>query len=271
MFPRLVELGPFTLHTYGLGLALAFFAAIFVAARLARKDSIPDGRVWDIGLIIVLSSILGSKLLMVLAEPGGYLARPSRLLSLEFWQAAGVFYGGLAGAVLGSALYARRHPDLPFWRLTDSAAPAIALGQSIGRLGCFSAGCCYGKPADLPWAVTFTSEYARQNVGVPLNVPLHPVQLYESALTFLLFLVLIVMHWKRQFVGQVFCFYLVGYGILRFILEFYRGDPDRGFVFAGLLSTSQLIGLLVVPAGIVGYFYARRSTATATSQMTGDQ
>ncbi len=258
MFPKLVELGPITLHSYGLLLALAFLAALNVAARLVRKDYIPSSRVWDIGFVIVLSAIVGSKLLLLVTEPGGYLARPSRLLSLQFWQAAGVFYGGLAGAVAGSALYAWRHADFPFWRFTDSAAPAIALGQSIGRLGCFSAGCCWGQPADLPWAIAFTSEYAHRNVGVPLHVPLHPVQLYESAAALLLCLGLIFVHRRRQFVGQVFCLYLLGYAILRFIMEFYRGDLDRGVVLGGLLSTSQFISLLLVPVALVGYFYARR-------------
>lgn len=258
MFPKLVELGPITLHSYGLLLALAFLAALSATARLARKDSIPSNRIWDIGFIIVFSSIVGSKLLLLVTEPGSYLANPSRLLTLEFWQAAGVFYGGLAGALLGSALYTWRHPDLPFWRLTDSAAPAIALGQSIGRLGCFSAGCCWGQPSDLPWAITFTSEYANRNVGVPLHVPLHPSQLYESAAALLLCLGLIFVHRRRQFVGQVFFLYLLAYPILRFLLEFFRGDPDRGVVLGGLLSTSQFISLLLVPAAVIGYFYARR-------------
>lgn len=261
MFPKLVEIGPVTLHTYGLLLAVAYIVAIALTVRLAAKDEIPKNRIWDLGFIVILSAILGSKLFMVITDFDDYAREPSRFFSLEFWQAAGVFYGGLIGAVLGSALYVWKHPDLPFWRVADAAAPAIALGQSIGRLGCFSAGCCYGKPTTVLWAVTFTNEYAHQYVGVPLNVPLHPTQLYESLGTLVLFVSLWFAFKRRKFVGQVFSLYLIGYGILRFILEFYRGDPERGFVFGGALSFSQLISLIVVALAVLGYFYFRRKEA----------
>lgn len=258
MFPKLFDLGPLTLHTYGLLLALAFLFALMLAARLAEKEGIPRNRVWDLGFTIILAAILGSKLLMVVTDPWDYLENPSTLLSLEFWQAAGVFYGGLLGAVAGSAWYISRHADLRFWSLADVAAPAIALGQSVGRLGCFSAGCCYGRPADLPWAVTFTSEYANRYVGVPLGIPLHPVQLYESVVTFLLFLGLLFAYQRRRFQGQVFFLYLFAYGMVRFFLEFYRGDLDRGFVLGRMLSISQFISLVLLPVSAAGYVYARR-------------
>ena len=258
MFPRLLELGPVTLHSYGLLLATAYLVAITVAARLAASDNVPSNRIWDIGFISILSALIGAKVLLILTDPGGYLARPSRLISLEFWQAGGVFYGGFIGAVIGCALYMRKAPELKFWSIADVAAPAIALGQSIGRVGCFAAGCDYGKPADLPWAVTFTSEYAHKYIGVPLHVALHPSQLYESGASFLIFLLLLWIYRKKSFNGQVFCSYLVGYGIARFLLEFLRGDLGRGFVFGGLLSTSQFISLLIVPAGILGYLYFRK-------------
>ena len=260
MFPRLLELGPVTLHSYGLLLATAYLVAITVASRLAASDSVPSNRIWDIGFISILSALIGAKVLLVLTDLGGYLDRPSRLISLEFWQAGGVFYGGFIGAVLGCAIYLWRTPDLKFWSIADAAAPAIALGQSIGRVGCFAAGCDYGKPADLPWAVTFTSEYAHQYIGVPLHVSLHPSQLYESGISFLLFLLLLGIYKMRSFNGQVFCSYLVFYGIARFALEFFRGDMGRGFVFGGLLSTSQFISLLIVPAGILGYLYFRKQS-----------
>lgn len=258
MFPRLLELGPVTLHSYGLLLATAYLVAISVAARLAASENVPSDRIWDIGFISILSALIGAKVLLILTDLGGYLARPSRLISLEFWQAGGVFYGGFIGAVAGCALYLWKTPDLKFWNIADAAAPAIALGQSIGRVGCFAAGCDYGKPSDLPWAVTFTSEYAHEYIGVPLHVSLHPSQLYESGASFLLFLLLLGIYRKKSFRGQVFCSYLVLYGITRFLLEFFRGDMGRGFVFGGALSTSQFISLLIVPAGVLGYLYFRR-------------
>lgn len=264
MFPRLLELGPITLHTYGLLLATAYLTAILLTSRLAEKEGVPANHVWDLGLVVIISALVGAKLLLVLTDMGGYLAQPSRLLSVEFWQAGGVFYGGFIGAVAGAALWVSRSPDLKFWTIADGAAPAIALGQSIGRVGCFAAGCDYGKATGLPWAVTFTSEYAHQHVGVPLNVTLHPTQLYESGATFLLFWILLGIYRKRRFTGQVFCSYLVLYGVTRFLLEFFRGDVGRGFVFGGLLSTSQFISLLIVPVGLVGliYFYRRPQEAS---------
>jgi phosphatidylglycerol:prolipoprotein diacylglycerol transferase len=110
----------------------------------------------------------------------------------------------------------------------------------------------------LPWAVTFSSEYAHQVVGVPLHIPLHPYQLYESACTLCLALVLYWAFRRRSFVGQTFCLYLISYGVIRFFLEFFRGDPDRGMLFDGLLSTSQFVSLLIVPSALVAYFVSRR-------------
>lgn len=258
MLPKLFEIGPFTLHTYGILLVTAYLLAIALTARLAEKDGIARTYAWDLGFVVILSALVGAKLLMILADFGAYLNEPSLLLSAAFWRAGGVFYGGFLGAVAGSALYAWRRPGLPFWAVADAAAPSIALGQAVGRLGCLSAGCDYGLPSNLPWAITFTSEYAHEKVGVPLNVALHPTQLYESLTTLLLFLFLLHLHRKRSFRGEVFAVYLITYGMARFLLEFFRGDEDRGFVFSWL-STSQFISLLIVPCGLFAYWYLRRS------------
>ena len=144
------------------------------------------------------------------------------------------------------------------------AAPGIALGQSIGRLGCLSAGCCFGKPTKMPWGLTFTSKYAYDNVGVPLNIPLHPTQIYESIATFALFLYLMWRLRKRHFTGQIILEYLMIYSVLRFIIEFYR-DDDRGFVLHDLLSTSQFIGILTAIASLALFVYLRRRTPQAQS------
>ncbi len=257
MFPKLLEWGPVTLHTYGLLLALAFLVAISLAARLAERDGIPRQRTWDLGFVIVISALLGAKLLLVLTDLGSYWAQPARLLSLEFWQAGGVFYGGLLGAFIGSLIFSCRWNEVPFWRAADAAAPAIALGQTLGRMGCFAAGCDYGTPSGVAWAVTFTSEYASRHVGVPLNTPLHPTQLYEALVTLALFALLWVAHGRRRFVGQIFCLYLFFYGTARFGLEYFRGDLDRGFVFDQLLSTSQFVSLLTLAAAVPLYLVLR--------------
>jgi len=257
MYPKLIELGPLTIHSYGLLLVTAYLVAIAVTAHLAEKNRIARSYAWDLGFVVIISALIGAKLLMVVSELGIYLREPSLLLSVEFWRAGGVFYGGLLGAIAGSALYGWKHPRMPFWLMADAAAPAIALGQSIGRLGCFAAGCDYGSPAQAPWAVTFTDVYASERTGVPLNIPLHPAQLYESFTTLLIFAFLLFLHRKRRFPGQVFALYLITYGAARFILEFFRGDVDRGFVFAWV-STSQFVSVLIIPAGLLLYWHLRR-------------
>jgi phosphatidylglycerol---prolipoprotein diacylglyceryl transferase len=254
MLPKLFEFGPLTLHTYGLLLVTAYLLAISLTARLAERDGIPRAYAWDLGFVVILSALLGAKFLMVLSEFDLYWREPSLLFSLQFWRAGGVFYGGLLGAVAGGVIYAWRRPEVTFWRLADAAAPAIPLGQSIGRLGCLAAGCDYGKPTDVPWAITFTNPYAHEHVGVPLNIPLHPTQIYESFATFIIFLALLALHRRRAFVGQVFLLYFLMYGVARFFLEYFRGDEDRGFVL-GWFSTSQFISLLIVPVALLLYWH----------------
>jgi phosphatidylglycerol---prolipoprotein diacylglyceryl transferase len=128
-------------------------------------------------------------------------------------------------------------------------APGIALGHVIGRIGCVFAGCCFGRPTDVPWAITFHNEYAQQNVGTPLGVPLHPTQLYEAGAELLILAILLVTEKRgRPFPGRTFWSYILFYGVSRFIIEFYRGDA-RGMV--GDFSTSQFVSLIIVPLSII--------------------
>jgi phosphatidylglycerol:prolipoprotein diacylglycerol transferase len=178
---------------------------------------------------------------------------------VEFLRSGGVFYGGLIGAVAALVLLLRKR-RIAFWTFVDMAAPAAALGHAIGRVGCFLAGCCWGRECSLPWAVTFTDPAAERNVGVPLNVPLHPTQLYESAGLLALCGLLLALGRRRP--GQVFAVYLGGYALLRFTIEFFRGDP-RGSVFGGALSTSQLIALAGFTAALGIAWWSRTKTADA--------
>ena len=189
-----------------------------------------------------------------------YLSDLSRLFSVEFLRAGGVFYGGLLGAIAGCYFFLRKNPSVSFLRIADIAAPAIPLGQAIGRIGCFSAGCCWGSHSELPWAVTFSNDYAHGLTGVPLHEAIHPVQLYESFSWLLLFLILLAALRKKTFPvpGQLFAVYLISFGIIRFILEFFRGDLYRGVYFNGMISTSQAISLLMVPAAMVLFFMLSR-------------
>jgi phosphatidylglycerol:prolipoprotein diacylglycerol transferase len=263
MYPELFRIGNFPVNTYGALLATAFLLALVVAARLAARDGLPRERVYDLGLWLLLAAILGSKALMLLTEPE-YRAHPSHLLSLDFLRSGGVFYGGLVAAAATAFVLVRRF-KLPWWRTADAFAPAIALGQAIGRQGCFAAGCCWGKPTAMPWGVRFT-EAGHEITGVPTDVPLHPTQLYESAAALLIFAFLLWLHRRKVFDGQVILFYGALYGAARFAIEFFRDDP-RGDLF-GLttrtgLSTSQLISLLVF-AGSVALLLVRWRRASST-------
>jgi phosphatidylglycerol:prolipoprotein diacylglycerol transferase len=216
-----------------------------------------------LGLWCIVGAILGAKALMVLRSLPEYAAHPSELFSLATLQSAGDFYGGFIGALIAAAFFFSRHHELKVWKVSDLCAPAIALGQAIGRVGCFMAGDDYGKPTHLPWAVTFTDPDAASIGGAPLGVPLHPVQIYESLMCLALFFLLVWRARRKRFAGEIILGYAILYGIGRFFLEYLRGDVDRGFVFGGALSTSQFIAVIIVPVAAVLYLVRYRTTGGA--------
>jgi phosphatidylglycerol:prolipoprotein diacylglycerol transferase len=265
MFPELFRIGNFPINTYGVFLALAFLCAILIAVKLAARDGLPKEKIYDLSLWMLLASLIGSKVLMFFTEPE-YRDHPLQLISLDFLRSGGVFYGGLIGAVL-TGYFLMRHYKLPWWKTADACAPGIAVGNFFGRLGCFSAGCCWGKPTTLPWGVKFT-ELGHEITGVPIDVPLHPTQLYESFSMFIVFFFLLWLHKHKRFSGQVILFYALLYSIIRFLIEFVRDDP-RGDVF-GLttrtgLSTSQLISIVVGIGALVLLIIRWRRAAAITS------
>jgi phosphatidylglycerol---prolipoprotein diacylglyceryl transferase len=250
MFPRLFTLpefsvfgrtlGPFNLHTYGVLLAVAFLVGLYVVSRQAKREGLDPARMTDLGVFLLIAGLVGAKLMLVAVEWRFYLRSPGEIWSIL--QSGGVFYGGFLAALPVAWWYTRRHA-LDRWRVLDVVAPAVALGQAIGRLGCFSAGCCHGRPTGVWWAVTFRDIYTTRTVGTPIDTPLHPVQLYESAAAFLIFLLLLAAANRKRFHGQVFVTYVVLYSAARFGIEFFRGDASRGMVLGGLLSTSQLVAI----------------------------
>ncbi|HEY8203839.1 MAG TPA: prolipoprotein diacylglyceryl transferase [Pyrinomonadaceae bacterium] len=267
MYPILFRIGSFPVNTYGVFLALAFLAAIFVTVKLAERDGLPKEKIYDLCLWLLLSSLVGSKLLMFLTEPE-YRQNPKLLFSLDFLRSGGVFYGGLIGAIL-AAFFLMRRWKLPWWKTADACAPGIALGNVLGRQGCFSAGCCWGKPTTLPWGVQFT-EAGHEITGVPTGVHLHPTQLYESFAMLIAFFFLLWLHKKKKFSGQVILAYAIIYATVRFLIEFVRDDP-RGDIL-GLttltgLSTSQLIGI-VVGIGALILLVVRWRRANASERLT---
>jgi phosphatidylglycerol:prolipoprotein diacylglycerol transferase len=259
MLPRLLTTPFFTVHTFGLLLASAYMAAFWWLTREGRREGLDVDDLASLGFWAIAGAIIGAKALMIVREFPEYAAAPSEIFSLSVLASAGDFYGGFIGALIASAIFFRRHPRLPFWRAADLCGPAIALGQAIGRVGCFMAGDDYGRPTRLPWAVTFTDPDAASIGGAPLGVPLHPVQLYESLVCLVLFAVLVRLHRRKRFDGEVILAYTLLYAIARFVLEFFRGDADRGFVFGGLLSTSQFIAAILGPVAIALWVVRRRS------------
>lgn len=256
MYPKILDLGPITIHTYGLLLAAAFIAGIWITSRNAKKAGISPDLIWNMGLVVIFSALVGAKLLLLFSDFHYYSQNFREIFSLSTLRSTGVYYGGLLLA-LGSAGWYLAKKHLPVWTMADLAAPGIAFGQAIGRLGCLSAGCCYGKPTHLPWGITFTNQYAYNNVGVTLNIPLHPTQVYESLGALALFLFLMWRLPRKRVAGQVILEYLTLYASLRFVVEFFR-DDDRGFVFYGLLSTSQFIAILTILGSAVAYYFLIR-------------
>jgi phosphatidylglycerol:prolipoprotein diacylglycerol transferase len=253
MHPRLLTLpafdglgrtfGPFTLHTYGVLLAIAFLAGLWVASRQAKRAGMDSSRIVDMAVWVLIAGLIGAKLLLVVVDWRYFADSPRQLFSI--FQSGGVFYGGLIGGILVAWWYARRYA-LPGWQTADVLAPGVVIGQAIGRLGCFAAGCCWGAPAQVPWAVAFTDVYSARAVGTPLDTPLHPSQIYESLAAFLIFFFLLWLAPRKRFQGQVAMAYVALYSITRFGLEFLRGDPDRGTWFRGALSTSQIISIALL-------------------------
>ncbi len=246
MHPILFKIGPLTVHTYGVMIALGFLAGIIFAAREGKRKGVDPEKIMDLSLYILIAAIVGSRLLQVAVEYQYYSQHPIEIF--EIWKGGLVFYGGFIGALLTAIWYLKKH-SLPVWKIGDALAPSIALGQAFGRIGCFSAGCCYGEPTNLPWAVTFTNP----NSLAILNVPLHPSQLYESFGAFMIFLVLFLYRKKIKFDGQLFWIYAMAYSVLRFTLEFWRGDAERGFFnIAGFyLSTSQWVAIAAFLVSVV--------------------
>src|SRR5436190_15551856 len=207
MYPRLFELGPITVYTYGVLLAAAYLLGLQLAMRRARTRGLDHNRVLDLGIFIIISALIGAKLLLIVTDFRTFQADPKELLTLA--RSGGVFYGGLILAVAVALWYIGR-AGLPLWTTCDAFAPGIALGHVVGRFGCFFAGCCYGKPTTEPWAITFTDPFAAANVGTPLGVPLHPTQLYEAGAEALILIILLATESRgRRFPGRTFWLYML--------------------------------------------------------------
>ena len=259
MYPELFHIS--FLHTYGVLVALGFLAGLWMAGRLGVRAGLNAEHITNLGLYCALAALAGAKLVMLVVDAGYYWEHPRRILSLETLQAGGVFYGGLLGALAVAAWYLRK-TRLSALVVADAFAPAIALGHAIGRIGCFAAGCCWGTECHLPWAVTFTSMAASQLVGVPLGLPLHPTQLYESAAEFAIFGILYWRFGRPHGRGDIISLYLMLYGAARFLVEFFRYH-EQGNLWGTPLDASQWISLVLFAVGAAHFAVGKRRAKRA--------
>ncbi len=251
--------------TYGFLVALGVLLGLWISVRNSQRQGIDPEKAWNLGILVVLCGIIGAKVLYILVDLGYYTAHPREIFSLATLQAGGVFSGGLVAALAAAVWYVRSN-RLPALATCDAFAPGLAFGHAIGRVGCFAAGCCWGKPTQSLWGVTFHNPLANAWVGTPLGISLEPTQLFESAVELANFFILMWLLKRKKFDGQVIGAYLFLYGIARYFLEFLRGDPGRGEVFGGAMTGTQLISILLVIAG--GVLWLRRSPRPATLAAT---
>lgn len=252
MLPKLIQIGSFYIGTYGVLVAAAFLAALWIAGKLGRQQGMNRDSIINLGIYCALAGIVGAKFLMLVLDPY-YRKNPSEIITMSTLRSAGIWYGGFIAALVFAFLYMRKQ-GLPFLKTSDVFAPGLAIGHAIGRLGCFAAGCCYGKPTHLPWAVTFTNPDSN---GAPLNIPLHPTQIYEALIESLICIVLYKLATRPHKEGSIIALYLVLSSIARFLVEFVRAH-DEANPLGGSLTLEQWISVAVY---LVGFTLLMRKNA----------
>jgi phosphatidylglycerol:prolipoprotein diacylglycerol transferase len=263
MHPVLFQSGSFTVYTYGVLVAAGFIAGLWYAYVQAPRAGLDPRKVWNLGIYGILAALVVSKLWLVFSNLEYYISYPRAIFSVATIESGGVFYGGVIGGLAWVLLYTH-YQRMPFLSVLDVSAAGVALGHGIGRLGCFAAGCCYGKPTSMPWGVTFTSSAAARLSGTPLHVALHPTQLYESGAEFLNFLILIWMGRRQRFAGQLIGTYFILYGVERGTIEFFRGDPGRTIMFHDSVSLMQFVSVGLILTGAVLWRRGLRRPASAS-------
>lgn len=260
MFPIAFRIGEVTITWYGVLVAIGFLCAVRWSIYWARRNGLLGAMIERLAFWNIIAAIVGSRLLYVLTELPIYLAQPALIFNPR--EGGLVFIGGLMGAVGASVLVTRRY-NISFWRYADVMLPAVAIGHAFGRVGCYAVGCCYGVPSStLPWAVQFPVSAWTQIA--PAGVPLHPVQLYAAAINASLFVALVALYRYRRFDGQMALAYLGSYSVARIVLEIFRGDELRGFVFEKVLgshlSTSQFASAWMLLGALVAYGWLRKGS-----------
>ncbi|MGA1869266.1 MAG: prolipoprotein diacylglyceryl transferase [bacterium] len=251
MYPILFRIGPITIYTYGFALALAFLLSGLIIIREAKKAGIDHGKVMDVFFYSLLAGLIGSRILYVLFNMGDYWPHIWKIFLL--WEGGLVFYGGLLGGA-PVCLWLIHHYNLPVWPVIDIIILPGPLAHAIGRIGCFMAGCCYGKSCAWPWAVIFTNKASL----APLNRAIHPTQLYSSSTNLLIFIILALVNRKKRFHGQILSVYLCLYPIGRIINEYFRADK-RTVALYGPFTVTHLISMTMILSGLFLYYYLSKS------------
>jgi phosphatidylglycerol:prolipoprotein diacylglycerol transferase len=248
MQPILFELGPITIHTVSLFHTGGILIGIWWLYRQAIKNRLDPQKIMDLSLVVVLWAVIGARLFSILFDGSlqWYLQNPAKMLML--WNGGFTFYGGFLFGLGAGIWYVRKH-KMDVWKVSDMAAPGLALGIAFGRLGCFFSGDSYGKPTDLPWAVTFSDPLSM----APTGVSLHPTQIYSTLVLLVVFGILLWWQKQQRFKGELFLAFIMLYSVVRSFVEIFRNDP-RGVYLDGLISTSQIISLLVVIPALWLYF-----------------
>jgi phosphatidylglycerol:prolipoprotein diacylglycerol transferase len=250
MYPSLFSYGPFHIYTYGFFLALAFFCSMYMAGREAQRRGSRPEQIYDLSFYSIVAAIIGSRLLDVILKWDYFSAHPLEIFML--WKGGLAFQGGLIVGLLTILFYIQRH-QMALWTTLDIMAVATPLGQFIGRLGCFMAGCCFGQECHHTWAVTFN----HPDTLAPMGVALHPTQLYESFLSLGVFFFLLWQRHRQRFPGQLLGTYLLLAGSVRFFVEFFRGDERGPVLMLGMPST-QIIALGILLGAALFLFWRSR-------------
>ncbi|MHB9005994.1 MAG: prolipoprotein diacylglyceryl transferase [Limisphaerales bacterium] len=249
MHPLAIQIGPLSIHWYGILVAVGFLAGLWLADRRAPAHGLHAQVVGDVGIWLMVGAIVGARALHVISYWQEDFAHKPWWEMFAIHHGGLVFYGGLIGASLATVLYARVRA-VPLWRLADVLAPSIPLGQFFGRLGCLMNGCCYGLPCALPWAIRFPEGRIRHETAV------HPVQLYEAGFDLALYAFLAWQIRGRRFEGQTFALYLILYSIVRFGVEFFRGDYEVRYL-GGWATPGQLASVVILAAGLSVWRFRR--------------
>jgi phosphatidylglycerol:prolipoprotein diacylglycerol transferase len=250
MYPILFKIGPFPIHTFGVLHGLAFAVGVWWSYRAAQRAGLKPEKIVDLSVVIFIWSLVGARVFSVLFDGNlsWYLQNPHEIIAV--WKGGLTFYGGFLFGLAGGVWYVRKH-GLGGWQVADIMAPALALGAAIGRLGCLASGDSFGKPTDLPWAVTFSDPHGLAPVGIAL----HPTQIYSVLTNLAVFGILLWWRKRQKFKGELFLVFMILYAATRSFVEIFRDDP-RGVYLDGLISTSQIVSIVVAAAAIV-YYIAR--------------